>query len=155
MLRMATDINFNQGDNGDHIVMDANVFEAKAFDFELDSPQRHTGKEGHRRALVHDQSDGLTINFSGDYPAGVSIVAANVNLRVTTQETGEEQLPHDGQIGDMRLLRNVHEIGGQIVSDNFSLWLCVGRGQGGPITGGGSSSYWRQVQLGDPIRGTA
>jgi hypothetical protein len=152
---MATDIKIDQGGDGDHIVIDANVIEASAFDFVLDSPQRHTGKEGHRRALVHDQSDGLTINYNGDYPAGVSIVAANLNLRLTKQETGEEQLPHDGRVGDMRLLQNVHRIGGQIVSADFTLWLCVGPGQGGLLTGGGASSYWRQVQLGDPIMGTA
>jgi len=40
----------------------------------LDSPERRKGNKPFRRALVHDQSDGLTINFGGDYEGGVRIV---------------------------------------------------------------------------------
>jgi hypothetical protein len=44
-------------------------------DLLLDSPTRR--KAGHlagfRRALVHDQNDGLTFNFGNDYPGGVTI----------------------------------------------------------------------------------
>ena len=41
-------------------------------DIKLDSPERRSGS-GHRRALVHDHEDGLTINYNGDYPGGVKI----------------------------------------------------------------------------------
>jgi len=41
-----------------------------------------------RRALVHDQSDGLTINFASDYPGGVTIngrldVTGELQIRIT------------------------------------------------------------------------
>ncbi len=41
-------------------------------DIKLDSADRRRGS-GHRRALVHDHQDGLTINYNGDYPGGVTI----------------------------------------------------------------------------------
>lgn len=41
-------------------------------DIKLDNAGRRTGS-GHRRALVHDHQDGLTINYNGDYPGGVTI----------------------------------------------------------------------------------
>jgi hypothetical protein len=37
------------------------------------SRRRHGLVTGFRRALVHDQNDGLTINYNGDYPGGVTI----------------------------------------------------------------------------------
>ena len=47
----------------------------------LDSPlRRQPGSGPRRRALVHDAQDGLTINFDGDYPGGVTVVG---NLVVT------------------------------------------------------------------------
>ncbi len=43
----------------------------------LDSPaRRKPGGPRLRRALVHNQNDGLTVNFSGDYPDGVTIHGA-------------------------------------------------------------------------------
>lgn len=43
-------------------------------DLTLDSPaRRKPGGPRLRRALVHDESDGLTINFNGDYPGGVAV----------------------------------------------------------------------------------
>jgi hypothetical protein len=48
----------------------------------IDSPGRRRGGASppHRRALVHDFQDGLTINFAGDYPGGVTVTG---NLAVT------------------------------------------------------------------------
>jgi hypothetical protein len=46
----------------------------------LDSPERRKNATGFRRALVHDQSDGLTVNFNGDYQGGVSINGSIINL---------------------------------------------------------------------------
>lgn len=37
------------------------------------SARRRPGGPLFRRALVHDEGDGLTINFAGDYPGGVTI----------------------------------------------------------------------------------
>ncbi|MGD9703900.1 MAG: hypothetical protein AB7Q42_10440 [Acidimicrobiia bacterium] len=48
---------------------------AQSWDFELNAPDRRTEQpERRRRALVHDQRDGLTINWARDYPAGVAIL---------------------------------------------------------------------------------
>lgn len=54
--------------------IEARVVKAIASDFMLDQPSRRKGGGPHRRALVHDQNDGLTINFNGDYPGGVTLV---------------------------------------------------------------------------------
>ncbi len=46
----------------------------KAHDIKLDNlSRRKKGASGHRRAMVHDNTDGLTINFNGDYPGGVTM----------------------------------------------------------------------------------
>lgn len=42
-------------------------------DVVLDSAGRRSNTTGQRRALVHDFSDGLTINWGSDYPGGVTI----------------------------------------------------------------------------------
>jgi hypothetical protein len=70
---MATDVKLDQGD-GTFLHLEARVVKAVTSDFMLDSPSRHTGAGPFRRAMVHDQSDGLTINFAGDYPGGVTLV---------------------------------------------------------------------------------
>jgi hypothetical protein len=57
------------------------VLKTTAADLMLDSPgRRRGGTSPHRRALVHDAQDGLTINFAGDYPGGVTVTG---NLAVT------------------------------------------------------------------------
>jgi len=146
---MATDLKINQAENRDHVVIEANVVEARAADFELDSPgRRGAGGGGHRRALVHDQRDGLTINYNGDYPAGVSVVAANINLRPTEQPGGDPKLPATGRVGDLVLLRNTTGLG---VSESVTLWLCVDVDQERARLG---VSHWKQVQLGDSVEGT-
>ena len=45
----------------------------KAADFVLDSAGRRRNATAWRRALVHDFNDGLTLNWAGDYPGGVTI----------------------------------------------------------------------------------
>jgi hypothetical protein len=67
-----TDLRLDEGD-GSYVVIDSRVVKATASDFILDAPGRHTGRHGLRRALVHDQRDGLTINYNRDYPGGVTI----------------------------------------------------------------------------------
>jgi hypothetical protein len=46
---------------------------AEAWDLCLDSKDRRKSSTQFRRALVHDFSDGLTVNYAGDYPGGVTI----------------------------------------------------------------------------------
>jgi hypothetical protein len=92
---MATDITLNDGD-GSWVVIDANVVKATASDLMVDSPSRRNGAGGpHRRALVHNQSDGLTVNFAGDYPAGVTVSgplfkveAADLQLDAPSRRSG-------------------------------------------------------------------
>jgi hypothetical protein len=74
---MATDVKLDQGD-GTFLVLEARVVKAVASDFMLDSSERRKGGGPHRRALVHDQNDGLTINFANDYEGGVTINGALV-----------------------------------------------------------------------------
>ena len=89
---MATDVRLDQVD-GTFVVVQGRVLKVEASDFMLDSPDRHKGA-GNRRALVHDQSDGLTVNFNGDYPGGVAINGSKINLngpagaRVSIDQTG-------------------------------------------------------------------
>ena len=69
---MATDVRLDQGDG--ILELEARVVKVISPDFILDSPIRRKGGGSLRRALVHDQNDGLTVNFNGDYPGGVTLV---------------------------------------------------------------------------------
>jgi hypothetical protein len=75
---MATDIKLDEGD-GNWLVIEGSVLKTTASDLMLDSPGRRRQTDGFRRALVHDSHDGLTINFNGDYPGGVSM-GGNLNV---------------------------------------------------------------------------
>jgi hypothetical protein len=78
---MVTDIKLDQGD-GNWVTVEGTVLKTTAADLMLDSPQRRLpGGSPHRRALVHNTQDGLTINFNGDYRGGVTVVG---NLVVTS-----------------------------------------------------------------------
>lgn len=83
---MSTDVKLDQ-DNGFSIVLDAAVVKATATDVVLDSPHRHTGRGTTRRALVHDFGDGLTVNWSGDYPGGVTINGSVITLNTLTLDS--------------------------------------------------------------------
>ena len=69
---MATDVRLDEGD-GSFVVIDARVAKIAGSDLMLDFPANHTGPGSFRRALVHDGGDRLTVNFSGDYPGGVTV----------------------------------------------------------------------------------
>jgi hypothetical protein len=77
---MPTDIKLDQ-QGGNWLILEGSVLKTTAADLMLDSPaRRRGGPSPHRRALVHDAQDGLTINFAGDYPGGVTVTG---NLAVT------------------------------------------------------------------------
>lgn len=78
---MPTDIKLDQQD-GNWLVLEGSVLKSSASDLMLDSPARRRGGSPYRRALVHDFQDGLTINFAGDYPGGVTVAG---NLAVTSE----------------------------------------------------------------------
>lgn len=69
---MATDIKLDEGD-GNWLVIEGTVLKTTASDLMLDSPGRRRQTGGFRRALVHDSRDGLTVNYNGDYPGGVTV----------------------------------------------------------------------------------
>ncbi len=66
---MAGDINLD----GDWVVVEGNWTRIRTLDLMLDAPSRRITQSGQRRALVHDNTDRLTINYAGDYPNGVYI----------------------------------------------------------------------------------
>lgn len=70
---METETDLKLDDPHDNwLTLKAFVIHGEASDFMLASPPRRSSP-GHRRALVHDAADGLTINFKSDYPGGVTI----------------------------------------------------------------------------------
>ena len=70
---MPTDIRLDQGD-GTWLLLDGRVVEVAGSDLMLDAAERRgPGGGNHRRALVHDTGDGLTLNYNGDYPGGVTV----------------------------------------------------------------------------------
>lgn len=70
---MATDVRLDDID-GTYVVLDARVVKALGSDIMLDSAERRKSSKPFRRALVHNQSDGLTVNFNGDYVGGITLV---------------------------------------------------------------------------------
>ena len=87
---MPTDIKLDQ-QGGNWVVVEGSVLKSTATDFMLDSPARR-GAAGspHRRALVHDYGDGLTLNYASDYPGGVKVAG---DLTVTGDLTLGAGLP--------------------------------------------------------------
>lgn len=59
--------------DGNWLVLEGNWTRVRSLDLMLDAPSRRQNPQGHRRALVHDHQDGLTINYAEDYPGGVTI----------------------------------------------------------------------------------
>lgn len=55
----------------------------------IDNASRRSSPSGNRRAIVHDFNDGLTLNWAGDYPGGVTI-RGEVNCPQTLIVAGED-----------------------------------------------------------------
>ncbi len=146
---MASDVKLNDGSDRTWVTVEANVLNVKGSDVILDSPARRGGHGGpFRRALVHDQGDGLTINFNNDYPGGVTINGLRASLPVLTQSTSPAtaKLPKDGAIGELLVI--VHTGENEFAVPTTSLWLCEGTGSGFALVS------WRQIALGPGISGT-
>ncbi len=61
-------------ENSEQVTVLCSNLNVQGHDFLLDSPaRRKPNGPKFRRALVHDQNDGLTFNFGNDYPGGVTI----------------------------------------------------------------------------------
>lgn len=79
---MATDVILD--DDSGEVTVECENLRVRGHDLLLDAPaRRRPGGTGFRRALVHDQNDGLTINFSGDYPGGVTVHGALALAAIT------------------------------------------------------------------------
>jgi hypothetical protein len=130
------------------LIAEGAVFKAEVSDLMLDSAARRSGGGPHRRALVHDFGDGLTINFKGDYPGGVTIRDAKLNLRVVTQGL-EAELPANGSPGDVLLI--FHQSSDAVTFSSSSLWVCV-PAYGITVTPG---AWWQRIPLEEPVQGTA
>jgi hypothetical protein len=88
---MPTNIILDQED-GRFLHLEAAVLKAISSDFMLDSPERRkSGGPNFRRALVHDQNDGLTVNFAGDYPGGITLTGV---AEITPHPGPGPQLPN-------------------------------------------------------------
>jgi hypothetical protein len=89
-------------DNTEKLTALCDTLLVQGHDLLLDSPtRRKTGTSGFRRALVHDQNDGLTINFNGDYPGGVNIhgvtmldVVGDLRLKIKAVVGGQTTVGH-------------------------------------------------------------
>ena len=78
---MPTDIKLDQN-GGNWLLIEGNFLKTTTHDVIIDAPSRRRPGPSSpmRRALVHDFNDGLTINWGGDYPGGVTVTG---NLGVT------------------------------------------------------------------------
>ncbi len=96
----------------EQITVLCNNLNVQGHDFLLDSPQRRKPNGPQfRRALVHDQGDGLTLNFAGDYPGGVTIgsgltVTGDVKFTIISHAilvTGQRVPPEHAALGEVIL----------------------------------------------------
>ena len=58
-------------------------------DLKIDYEPRRTSPGGYRRTLVHNHQDGITINYSEDYPGGVTI-------------SGQVKTPQELHVGNLK-----------------------------------------------------
>jgi hypothetical protein len=198
---VATDIILDD-EGKERITLAAVSLKTTAADLIVDSPLRHTGNPGLRRAMVHSTGDGLTLNFNRDYPDGLTLLDAKLRLRVNTQIAMAPILPKRAEPGDLFAVRLISPLSlvsegltierdtptgrkpprrpsphvegledlGVLVSDDilddlgrielsvisnaiereagsYTLWFCV-RG------GARRIAYWREIPLGDLVKGT-
>ena len=148
---MATDIILDDG-TGNIITLSCDELRTSAQSLVLDHGAANTGSGGTRRALGHSEDDALELNVAGDYPGGVRVTSASLNLRVIEQRQVDPELPARAEIGDMILVRNRAQIprpGGDemVVYDQCSLWLCVGYASSG-------HANWVPFKFAAAIQGT-
>lgn len=61
-------------DEGDQVTIRCSNVNVQGHDLLLDYPgRRKANGPRFRRALVHDSTDGLSLNFEGDYPGGLRL----------------------------------------------------------------------------------
>lgn len=144
---MATDIRLDDDPDEQRVTVDAAVLNIAGSDLILDAVTRRNGNHrGLRRALVHSVDDGLIVNFNNDYPDGVTINDARVNLR----EEKRSALSKDGKVGDLVLTHELHREGKAVVGESVTLWLCIGRSS---LTLPNAAARWVPISTGSPVSG--
>jgi hypothetical protein len=93
---MNSDIKLDAEGDG-WVTIESNVMKVKSSDFMLDNSSRRKDTEGFRRALVHNEDDGLTINFAGDYPGNV-IIEGGASIRGPARIKGDGRIEGRAQI---------------------------------------------------------
>ena len=167
---MSSDIKLDAEGDG-WVTVESDVLKARSSDFMLDCGPRRRSQEGYRRALVHNEDDGLTVNCDGDYPGDVLVDSAvtiqgngvirgdcRINgdaridgaVRLTPIESEGGALPRKGNIGDLVVVQNVAASVASEVND-VSLWICIGPGIG---FAGGDQVYWQRLSAGEAVAGT-
>ena len=155
---MNSDIKLDAESNG-WVTVESNVLKANSSDFMLDNSARRKSTDGFRRALVHNENDGLTVNFNGDYPGGVRLEGdASVEggltvagrLRLRKIDSPDNALPRKGHVGDIIVLQN-STINPAALLNDVSVWICLGKRIG---TGEDDTVWWQQISVGEPLAGT-
>ena len=131
--------------------IETNVLNVQGSDLILDSPERRQNRSGFRRAVVHDQGDGISINFGGDYPGGVTIERAQIRLKPIEQDSvSDPKLPMAGRLGDLALVHSrVKPVPGKVEAqegEQVALWICVGPNRG--------IAQWQMVSLSKTVPGS-
>lgn len=151
---MAADLKLGSPEGDGWLIAESDVFKATASDVMIDNPARRKTSSAFRRAFVHDFDDGLTINFAGDYPGGVTINSGKVqnamlNLHIVTQDV-DIDLPAQGNPGDVLVLHQTSSLPEFI--PQTSVWICVPSPNGIDLIPG---AWWARIPLADAVQGTA
>lgn len=173
---MNSDIKLDAEGDG-WVTIELNVLKANSSDFMLDNSSRRKGTDGFRRALVHNENDGLTVNFNGDYPGGVKVeggvrldgdvrISGDVKLdsdvridggltvggrlRLRKIDAPDNALPRKGNVGDIIAVQNATIDPAALLND-VSLWICIGKRIG---IGEGDEVWWQRLSVGEPVAGT-
>lgn len=147
---MPADVRLDEFGDG-WVTVEGPIVRVIGTDLMIDSGPRRDGAGGsHRRALVHGPGDTLVVNWADDYSGGV--VLNNARFKVLKSD-GAPQLPKDGEIGQLVVTVSTNEFGGQILSQDVTLWLCIGQ-PAAAVNAPGAGAQWVPVQTGEAVTGT-
>lgn len=147
---MSADVRLDDGAAG-WVTVEGPILRLLGSDIMVDSTSRREGAGGsHRRALVHGPGDTLVVNWNNDYTGGV--VLNDARFKVIRSE-GTPKLPKEGVTGQLVATVATNSIDGQPISEQVTLWLCIGM----PPTSvalPGVGVQWVPLLTGDAVRGT-
>jgi len=89
----------------DAVVVSGAVLRCEAADLNLDDSERRSDRNRNvpRRAVVHDPKDGLTLNWNGDYPGGITLFGPvrAIGGRALRSQTTDFELDHEDRRSDV------------------------------------------------------